>query len=80
MNRSPDTDAIVHTLVQLGKDLGLRTLAEGVETTGQIDHLRGQHVNEVQGFLLARPLDAATLEAELLEPARSTTSNPMTSH
>lgn len=74
LNRSPDADAIVHTLVQLGKNLGLKTLAEGVETTGQIDHLRGQLVNEVQGFLLARPLDPETLEAQLLEPARATES------
>ena len=71
LTHSPDAAAIVHTLVQLGKDLGLKTLAEGVETTEQIDHLRGQDVNEVQGFLLARPLDAETLEAELLQPARS---------
>ena len=79
LSRTPDAEAIVHTLVQLGKDLGLKTLAEGVETTGQIDHLRGQLVNEVQGFLLARPLDPDTLEAELLRPARSSdASNEMT--
>jgi EAL domain-containing protein (putative c-di-GMP-specific phosphodiesterase class I) len=35
-------------------------------------HLRGEHVNEAQGFLLARPLDALTLETELLMPARLT--------
>jgi diguanylate cyclase (GGDEF)-like protein len=67
---SPEAKALVGTLVQLGKDFGLKTLAEGVETPGQIAHLRGEHVNEVQGFLLARPLDAVTLEAELLMPAR----------
>jgi EAL domain-containing protein (putative c-di-GMP-specific phosphodiesterase class I) len=33
-------------------------------------HLRGEHVNEAQGFLLARPLDALTLETVLLMPAR----------
>ena len=70
---SPESKALVRTLVQLGKDLGLSTLAEGVETTGEIDHLRGQHVDEVQGFLLSRPLDAETLEAQLLEPTRPTT-------
>ena len=57
--------------MQLGKDLGLKTLAEGVETTGEMDHLRGEHVNEAQGFLLSRPLDPETLEAQLLEPTRS---------
>ena len=65
---SPESKALIGTLVRLGKDLGLTTLAEGVETPGQITHLRHQHVNEVQGFLLARPLDAATFEEELLTP------------
>ena len=67
--RSPESDALIHTLVQLGKDLGLKTLAEGVETTAQIDHLRTEHVNEVQGFLLAKPLTAETVESQLLNHA-----------
>jgi diguanylate cyclase (GGDEF)-like protein len=67
---SPESKALIGTLVQLGKDLGLTTLAEGVETSSQMAHLRGEHVNEAQGFLLARPLDALTLETELLMPAR----------
>jgi diguanylate cyclase (GGDEF)-like protein len=71
ITRSPESDALIHTLVQLGKDLGLRTLAEGVESTDQVDHLRGEQVNQVQGFLLARPLDAEMLEAQILEPGRT---------
>ena len=41
MTTSPESRALIGTLVQLGKDLGLTTLAEGVETPGQLDHLRG---------------------------------------
>jgi diguanylate cyclase (GGDEF)-like protein len=67
---SPESTALVGTLVQLGRDLGLTTLAEGVETPGQMAHLRGEHVNEVQGFLLARPLEALAFETELLIPTR----------
>ena len=67
---SPESRSLIGTLVQLGRDLGLRTLAEGVETTGQIDQLRAEHVNEAQGFLLSRPLDPQTLEAQLLAPTR----------
>jgi hypothetical protein len=33
-------------------------------------HPRGEHVNEFHGFLLIRPLDALTLETQLLMPAR----------
>jgi diguanylate cyclase (GGDEF)-like protein len=68
---SPASRALVGALVQLGRDLGLKTLAEGVETTGQMDHFRGVHVNEVQGFLFARPLEADVLEAQLLLPTRA---------
>jgi EAL domain-containing protein (putative c-di-GMP-specific phosphodiesterase class I) len=60
----------VRTFVQLGKDLGLRTLAEGVETMAEMDILRADHVDEAQGFLLARPLDAQRLESEILAPKR----------
>jgi diguanylate cyclase (GGDEF)-like protein len=67
---SPESKALVGTLVQLGKDLGLSTLAEGVETTGEMDLLRGAYVDQAQGFLMARPLDPETLEAQLLAPIR----------
>jgi diguanylate cyclase (GGDEF)-like protein len=73
ITHSPEANALIHTLVQLGKDLGLKTLAEGVETTGQLDQLRNEHVNEAQGFLLARPLAPQTLETQLLEPTRPPT-------
>ena len=52
------------------------SLNKGVETAGALDHLRGEHVNEAQGFLLSRPLDAASLETQLLEPLRDTTQAP----
>ena len=44
ISTSPESKALIGTLVQLGKDLGLSTLAEGVETTGELDILRLQHV------------------------------------
>jgi diguanylate cyclase (GGDEF)-like protein len=68
---SPESRALVGALVQLGKDLGLTTLAEGVETTDEMDILRGADVNQAQGFLMARPLDPETLEAQFLAPRRS---------
>jgi EAL domain-containing protein (putative c-di-GMP-specific phosphodiesterase class I) len=70
---SPESKALIGTLVQLGKDLGLTTLAEGVETPAQLDHLRASKVNEIQGFLLSKPLDAETFETDILAPTRPTT-------
>jgi EAL domain-containing protein (putative c-di-GMP-specific phosphodiesterase class I) len=40
-------------------------------TTDQIDQLRSERVDEALGFLLARPLDPTTLEAQLLAPNRA---------
>jgi diguanylate cyclase (GGDEF)-like protein len=66
ISRSTESRALVRTLVQLGRDLGLTTLAEGVETTEQIDRLRDEHVDQAQGFLMARPLEADVLATTIL--------------
>jgi len=70
MTESPESAALIRTFVHLGSDLGLITLAEGVETTDQMDLLRADHVDEAQGYLFARPLEAEVLEAQLLAPMR----------
>ena len=65
---SAESAALIHTLVQIGKNLGLKTLAEGVETTDELDHLREFDVDLAQGFLLAHPLSAAAVETQLMIP------------
>ncbi len=70
MTSSPESAALIRTFVHLGSDLGLITLAEGVETTDQVDLLRADHVDEAQGYLFARPLEPEVLEAQLLAPMR----------
>jgi EAL domain-containing protein (putative c-di-GMP-specific phosphodiesterase class I) len=49
--------ALVHTLVQLGKTLGLETIAEGIESDEQRRQLVVERVDVGQGFLFARPMD-----------------------
>lgn len=51
--------AIVRSLTALSQGLGLKTIAEGVETQRQRDYLDALDVDEIQGFLLAKPLEAA---------------------
>ncbi|MGH8996832.1 MAG: putative bifunctional diguanylate cyclase/phosphodiesterase, partial [Acidimicrobiales bacterium] len=63
-----DGGGLIHVLVELGKALGLRTLAEGIETTAQVSHLQRERCDGGQGFLLARPLSAEAVE-ELLASA-----------
>jgi EAL domain-containing protein (putative c-di-GMP-specific phosphodiesterase class I) len=62
MAETKESAAIVHTLVQLGKVLGLTTVAEGVESGEQRDRLRAEGVNVGQGFLFSRPLDVVDVE------------------
>jgi EAL domain-containing protein (putative c-di-GMP-specific phosphodiesterase class I) len=50
-------------LVQLGKTLGLETLAEGIEESAQYSQLKREQCDSGQGYLYARPLDADAVEA-----------------
>jgi diguanylate cyclase (GGDEF)-like protein len=58
--------ALIHTLVQLGKALGLETLGEGIEEQAQLRHLQDEHCDAGQGFLFARPLEPEAI-GELLD-------------
>ena len=63
---SKESGALIHTLVQLGKTLGLETLGEGIEDQAQLHQLQREQCDLGQGFLLARPLDAHAI-ADLFE-------------
>jgi len=52
----PESKAIVRAIISLADSLGLRTIAEGVETEGQLAFLREQGCHEVQGYYFSRPL------------------------
>jgi diguanylate cyclase (GGDEF)-like protein/PAS domain S-box-containing protein len=57
--------AIARAIIQMAHSLGLRTLAEGVETELQRDWLRLQGCDEMQGFVAARPMPAEAVPAWL---------------
>jgi diguanylate cyclase (GGDEF)-like protein len=63
LTQSPEGETLIHTLVQLGKAMSIETLAEGIERSHELDLLKGEQCDSGQGFLFARPLDAATAEA-----------------
>jgi diguanylate cyclase (GGDEF)-like protein len=58
ITETPQAVALVHAMVQLGKALGLETVAEGVENDEQRARLAAEDVNSAQGFLFACPLEA----------------------
>jgi EAL domain-containing protein (putative c-di-GMP-specific phosphodiesterase class I) len=57
--------AIIGAVISLGHQLGLSVIAEGVETTGQMDFLREKGCDAVQGYLIGRPVAAAVVEERL---------------
>jgi EAL domain-containing protein (putative c-di-GMP-specific phosphodiesterase class I) len=50
-----EANAVVHALIGLGRSIGMRASAEGVETPAQIEHLRKEGCEEVQGFYYGKP-------------------------
>lgn len=63
LESSEDARAVVAAVVSLAHALGLRVVAEGVETSGQRDILLGMGCDELQGFFYAHPMPADTLLA-----------------
>ncbi|RJK96086.1 putative bifunctional diguanylate cyclase/phosphodiesterase [Vallicoccus soli] len=60
-----EDEAVARSVVALGHDLGLTVVAEGVETEEAQARLRELGCDEVQGYLLARPLPSAEVDAWL---------------
>jgi EAL domain-containing protein (putative c-di-GMP-specific phosphodiesterase class I) len=65
IGQSSEGPALTRMLVQLGKALGLETLAEGIEDEQQYVQLQDEECDRGQGFLMARPLEADALRAFL---------------
>jgi EAL domain-containing protein (putative c-di-GMP-specific phosphodiesterase class I) len=61
--------ALVHSIIAMAHGLGLRVVAEGVETPDQALFLREQACDEMQGYFFSRPLPAADLRTLLEHPA-----------
>ena len=58
ISTDPEDKAIVGAVIQMAASLGLQTIAEGVETDHQLEFLREQGCNQVQGYHCSRPLTA----------------------
>jgi diguanylate cyclase (GGDEF)-like protein/PAS domain S-box-containing protein len=65
-----DCVAIVRAISSLGRSLNITTTAEGVETMDQLDWLRAEGCNQVQGFLFSAARPAAEVEQLLLKFGR----------
>jgi diguanylate cyclase (GGDEF)-like protein len=65
LDRMSEANAVVHALIGLGRSIGMRASAEGVETPAQIEHLRKEGCEEVQGFYYGEPVLAQHIGAML---------------
>jgi diguanylate cyclase (GGDEF)-like protein/PAS domain S-box-containing protein len=59
---------LTRTVVQVGRELGLRVIAEGIEQPRQLSALREMGCDYGQGFLVARPMAATAVEALISTP------------
>ncbi|RWD54104.1 MAG: EAL domain-containing protein [Mesorhizobium sp.] len=63
IGRCPESLAIVRAVIGLGASLGIDTTAEGVETVAQLEALRAEKCDELQGFLFSPPVASESVAA-----------------
>lgn len=71
MERSHSQLAIVRAIIVLGHSLNLKVVAEGVENARQLELLKENHCDAVQGYLIAMPIPAADMQRLLETQAQS---------
>jgi EAL domain-containing protein (putative c-di-GMP-specific phosphodiesterase class I) len=71
IKKNPQSAAIIRAIVGLGRGLSMNIVAEGVETADQLDFLRAESCNEVQGFLVGRPFPIDKYAEQVGRPAGS---------
>lgn len=71
ISEDPDDAAITSAIIALAHSLDLQVVAEGVETDEQLQYLAHQGCDQIQGFLLSKPLPAADYLKLLLQQQAS---------
>jgi diguanylate cyclase (GGDEF)-like protein len=77
LGSGPGTSAIIHSVIALGRALGMTVHAEGVETLEHHIFLRAAGCHHLQGFLFSRPLTPEDFEALMLTKTVRAAARPM---
>lgn len=75
IDKRKDSMAIVEAILALARSLKLEVVAEGVETAGQMELLRGLACDEVQGYYISRPQDSDAIARFITEYHRGATAS-----
>jgi diguanylate cyclase (GGDEF)-like protein len=67
LEQNSENAAIVVAVIAMAKGMNMKVIAEGVETTGQLDFLTNKRCNEAQGYFLSKPLPPAQVEEFLMK-------------
>jgi EAL domain-containing protein (putative c-di-GMP-specific phosphodiesterase class I) len=74
---SPTSDRkLVAGITAIASALGVETVAEGVETELQFEHLLAVHCTKAQGYLFGRPTSAEAVERDVLAPLVAESTSP----
>lgn len=77
LNKNVKTKTITSSIIQMGQQLNLNLVAEGVETKTELDFLCQTHCDEIQGFLFSQPLNVKDFTTLLMSGKTLTLPQPI---
>jgi EAL domain-containing protein (putative c-di-GMP-specific phosphodiesterase class I) len=61
VDTNPESNKIIHTVIGLADNLGLSVVAEGIETSPQLDFLKLSKCHYAQGYYFSEPVNAEVI-------------------